>query len=134
MGACTMRGPVPHRRYRASGRAAHPKLKATFPSARTRLVDRYGDQRQRGPSTLCVADLVGQGVFLRGTVTGPRMLKTELGELGTTHGTPRTGVVDVLLRPDDIVHDDESPWRAEVATKAFRGADFLYTLKLCLRR
>ena len=38
--------------------------------------------------------------------------------------------MDVLLRPDDIVHDDASPWQAEVAAKAFRGAEFLYTLKL----
>ena len=43
---------------------------------------------------------------------------------------PSEGIVDVLLRPDDIVHDDASPWRAEVAAKAFRGADFLYTLTL----
>ena len=57
---------------------------------------------------------------------------TELGELDTAlarrHGRGRG--VDVLLRPDDIVHDDASPWQAEVAAKAFRGADFLYTLKL----
>ncbi len=38
--------------------------------------------------------------------------------------------VDVLLRPDDIVHDDASRWRAKVAAKAFRGAEFLYTLVL----
>jgi iron(III) transport system ATP-binding protein len=38
--------------------------------------------------------------------------------------------VDVLLRPDDIVHDDASPWRATVASKTFRGAEFLYTLAL----
>ena len=38
--------------------------------------------------------------------------------------------VAVLLRPDDIVHDDASPMQAEVAHKAFRGADFLYTLVL----
>jgi len=36
----------------------------------------------------------------------------------------------VLLRPDDIVHDDESLMMAEVENKAFRGAEFLYTLKL----
>ena len=42
------------------------------------------------------------------------------------HGSP----IDVLLRPDDIVHDDASPLRAEVAHKAFRGADILYTLRL----
>ena len=38
--------------------------------------------------------------------------------------------VDLLLRPDDILHDDASPWRAEVTAKAFRGAEFLYTLQL----
>ena len=41
-----------------------------------------------------------------------------------------TGPVDVLLRPDDVVHDDASPITAEVVTKAFRGAEFLYTLRL----
>jgi iron(III) transport system ATP-binding protein len=38
--------------------------------------------------------------------------------------------VDVLLRADDVVHDDSSPLQAEVVRKAFRGAEFLYTLKL----
>jgi iron(III) transport system ATP-binding protein len=38
--------------------------------------------------------------------------------------------VEVLLRPDDIVHDDTSPLLAEVEHKAFRGADILYTLRL----
>jgi iron(III) transport system ATP-binding protein len=38
--------------------------------------------------------------------------------------------VQVLLRPDDVVHDDASPLRAEVLSKAFRGAGILYTLKL----
>jgi iron(III) transport system ATP-binding protein len=38
--------------------------------------------------------------------------------------------VDVLLRPDDVLHDDASPLQAEVLHKAFRGAEFLYTLQL----
>lgn len=38
--------------------------------------------------------------------------------------------MEVLLRPDDIIHDDESSLKAEVAAKAFRGAQILYTLKL----
>jgi iron(III) transport system ATP-binding protein len=38
--------------------------------------------------------------------------------------------VDVLIRPDDIVHDDESPMQAVVESKLFRGGDFLYTLRL----
>ena len=38
--------------------------------------------------------------------------------------------VDVLLRPDDVVHDDASPVKARVLNKAFRGAEILYTLEL----
>jgi iron(III) transport system ATP-binding protein len=55
-----------------------------------------------------------------------------LGELNAGEPLPVAGgeAVDVLLRPDDIIHDDASPWQADVASKAFRGADFLYTLKL----
>ena len=36
----------------------------------------------------------------------------------------------MLLRPDDVVHDDASPLKAQVVRKAFRGAQFLYTLRL----
>ena len=38
--------------------------------------------------------------------------------------------VDVLVRPDDVMHDDDSMVCAEVIQKAFRGAEFLYTLRL----
>ena len=37
---------------------------------------------------------------------------------------------DVLLRADDIVHDDAAPVRARIERKAFRGSEFLYTLRL----
>jgi iron(III) transport system ATP-binding protein len=36
----------------------------------------------------------------------------------------------VLLRADDIVHDDDAPVKAEITRKAFRGSEFLYTLRL----
>ena len=42
----------------------------------------------------------------------------------------RSTAVDVLLRLDDILHDDSSPLQAQVLHKAFRGAQFLYTLQL----
>jgi iron(III) transport system ATP-binding protein len=42
----------------------------------------------------------------------------------------RTRAVEVLLRPDDIVHDDDSTLTATVLRKAFRGAAILYTLGL----
>jgi iron(III) transport system ATP-binding protein len=92
------------------------------------------------PLNRFVADFVGQGVFLPGTVINNEMVEIELGVL---HGMIPTDCeatgcgqclhdcyVDVLLRPDDIVHDDESLMMAEVENKAFRGAEFLYTLKL----
>jgi iron(III) transport system ATP-binding protein len=34
------------------------------------------------------------------------------------------------LRPDDIIHDDNSSLKAEVLHRAFRGAEFIYTLRL----
>jgi iron(III) transport system ATP-binding protein len=40
------------------------------------------------------------------------------------------GECDVLLRADDIVHDDDAPVKAEIIRKAFRGSEFLYTLRL----
>ena len=40
------------------------------------------------------------------------------------------GEIQVLLRPDDVIHDDHSNLHAEVIRKAFRGAQFLYTLRL----
>jgi len=79
-----------------------------------------------------VADFIGQGVFLPGTVQDAGSIRCELGLMQTPvppdwrPGTP----VDVLVRPDDILHDDASPFQAEVEHKAFRGAQFLYTLRL----
>ena len=42
--------------------------------------------------------------------------------------------VEVLLRPDDVVHDDAATTQAEVVHKAFRGAEILYTLRLASGR
>jgi iron(III) transport system ATP-binding protein len=39
-------------------------------------------------------------------------------------------MVSVLVRPDDILHDDNSDWQLEVVNRAFRGSHFLFTLKL----
>jgi iron(III) transport system ATP-binding protein len=84
------------------------------------------------PRTRFVADFVGQGVFLRGVAMGRGRVVTELGELATDNpaSMEEGAAIDLLLRPDDIVHDDASPWQAEVLGKAFRGADFVYTLRL----
>ena len=84
------------------------------------------------PATRFVADFVGQGVLMRGVVVDDDRIDTELGLLPHCPGCAlQTGEnVEVLLRPDDILHDDDSQRLAEVLHKAFRGADILYTLKL----
>jgi iron(III) transport system ATP-binding protein len=91
------------------------------------------------PATRFVADFVGQGVFLPGAVLSPRQVSIELGVLNgdipanCAIGCDACGKgcqVEVLLRPDDIVHEDGSGLKAEVLSKAFRGAEILYTLKL----
>lgn len=40
------------------------------------------------------------------------------------------GACDILLRADDIVHDAASAVQAQIVRKAFRGSEFLYTLRL----
>lgn len=88
------------------------------------------------PVTRFVADFIGLGVFATGTIDpAEQNVNIELGALPLCHGMDscdanEQGQVDVLLRADDVVHDDASPLQAEVVRKAFRGAEFLYTLKL----
>jgi iron(III) transport system ATP-binding protein len=84
------------------------------------------------PATRFVADFVGEGSFIQGTVLGPGRVSTELGviEGQLTRGQPAGTHVDLLLRPDDVIHDDESELRAEVVERVFRGAQFRYTLRL----
>jgi iron(III) transport system ATP-binding protein len=84
------------------------------------------------PANRFVADFIGEGVLIAGRMEEENKVITELGVFcGNLPADCRTGCeVDVLLRPDDIQHDDSSPHHATVAAKAFRCADILYTLKL----
>jgi iron(III) transport system ATP-binding protein len=81
------------------------------------------------PANRFVADFVGQGVFLPATALSPNELEIELGVLKSPN-MPRGVALEVLLRPDDVVHDDAATTQAEVVHKAFRGAEILYTLRL----
>ncbi|MEK9720838.1 MAG: ABC transporter ATP-binding protein [Quisquiliibacterium sp.] len=94
------------------------------------------------PETREVADFVGMGSLLPGRLReqdGISGVEFELGILPIHARTDQAlagasagphGEVVVLLRPDDVIHDDASPLRAEVVRKAFRGAQFLYALRL----
>src|SRR5258706_367810 len=89
------------------------------------------------PANRFVADFVGQGVFLPATALNGKQLEIELRVLNANvpHGG-REGetALEVLLRPDDVIHDDASGMQAEVVHKAFRGAEILYTLRLASGR
>ena len=94
------------------------------------------------PANRFVADFVGQGVFVRAKVLGPHRLALADGEFGDIHSAEPLrlageqaecdagSAADVLLRPDDVIHDDASPVQATVLSRAFLGAEFLYTLRL----
>ena len=93
------------------------------------------------PATRFVADFIGHGVFSKAQVELHdddaglhKHVVTPLGELhdispAVLEALP-VGECDVLLRADDIVHDDNAPTKAQIVRKAFRGSEFLYTLKL----
>jgi iron(III) transport system ATP-binding protein len=90
------------------------------------------------PASRFVAGFIGHGVFTPARIVAcehGNCVETPLGELHDVGNCPVPGAYplgecDVLLRADDIVHDDKSPVRALIERKAFRGAEFLYTLKL----
>ena len=99
------------------------------------------------PETRFVANFVGDGVFLNGTLVSDGKIQCELSQYGERDLTgdvsddriqhdlqqikPGSGKeVQVLIRPDDIIHDDDSPTTARIIKKAFRGESYLYTLAL----
>ncbi len=91
-----------------------------------------GHQLYHRPADPGVARFVGEGVLLPGLVRGEARVDTGLGLLEGTFNAPCSNgcAVNVLVRPEDVVHDDESPVKAEVVRRHFRGANVLYTLRL----
>jgi iron(III) transport system ATP-binding protein len=90
------------------------------------------------PATRFVAEFIGHGVFAPAQIRmqgNEVVVNTPLGALTDVEECPLPnayddGLCEVLLRADDIVHDDAAPVKAQIVRKAFRGSEFLYTLKL----
>ncbi|TRX73709.1 ABC transporter ATP-binding protein [Pseudomonas mangiferae] len=84
------------------------------------------------PQTPFVASFIGQGYFIRGEMQSPDTVQTELGVIrgNRAYSWQSGSAVDVLLRPDDIVHAPDSPLQAQVLGKTFLGAATLYRLRL----
>ncbi len=111
-----------------------------FAMADTICVIRDGRIEQQGsgydlyhqPVNRFVADFVGQGVIIPATVEDATTVRTDLGLIRGHEplDAPPGALLDVLIRPDDVLHDDASSESAIVVEKAFRGADFLYFLRM----
>lgn len=83
------------------------------------------------PADRFVADFIGQGRLLAGRVLDPRTVQTALGPMPSREAVsfPVGTAVEVLVRPDDVVHADGGI-EGLIVERAFRGAEYLYTLRL----
>lgn len=95
------------------------------------------------PVSPFVAEFVGEGAMIDGIIKEGHV-ETVLGDIyrpmevynasgqsqyceyDYPNGTP----IKVLVRPDDIIHDDDSEQTALVVGQVFRGANYLYRLQL----
>ncbi len=83
------------------------------------------------PKSREIANFCGIGSFLKGEVIDSSHIRTSLGILfGDTSPFSKNDLVDVMVRPDDVIHDDNSTQSAKVIEKFFHGSDFLYKLQL----
>ena len=79
-----------------------------------------------------IAEFVGEGALITGVVRNGNQVETGLGLLSgvVNPALPANSAVQLLIRPEDIVHDDASPVKAQVVRRSFRGANILYHLLL----
>ncbi len=84
------------------------------------------------PASPQIADFVGEGTLIKGVVRKNNQVETGLGLLDgvMTSSMAEETTVQLLVRPEDIIHDDGSDVKAEVLRRNFRGANILYTLLL----
>ncbi len=84
------------------------------------------------PTDPFVAHFVGPGEMIDATIEGPRSVSSPLGLLTNDEDLeyPIDSDVQIFLRPDDLIHDDDSSYQATLVGKHFRGAHHLYEVKL----
>ncbi|HVL01738.1 MAG TPA: ABC transporter ATP-binding protein [Dongiaceae bacterium] len=84
------------------------------------------------PANRFVANFIGLGQFIPGRALSPERVETEIGVINGNRAYPwESGtVVDVLLRPDDIIPDPTSHLNGKVLQKTFTGASTLLKLQL----
>ncbi|WP_413680419.1 ABC transporter ATP-binding protein [Psychrobacter sp. I-STPA6b] len=101
------------------------------------------------PNSPFVAEFVGEGAMIDGVIENG-IIKTAMGDISRqpvhfssddvqravnsdkfcSKSFPNGTKFKVLIRPDDVVHDDTSSQKATVMGRVFRGANYLYQLQL----
>ena len=83
------------------------------------------------PLNRFVAEFIGEGALLPGIVTSTGTIATDLGEI--TGNLPASckhqDNVDVLIRPENVIIEDENENKAVITQRYFRGSGYLYNLK-----
>ncbi len=84
------------------------------------------------PITRFVATFIGYGDFLTAKVCDAYSIDSDLGIIknDTEHGFMVDDKVDLLIRPDDVLHNDDSQFTGIIMGRWFRGSHFLYRVKL----
>ena len=83
------------------------------------------------PKNKFVADFIGLGVFMPVKKINNNDFEIPIGILDHTKikdDLLKYKNPEMLIRPDDIIHNDSSDLKAVVLEKQFRGAEFLYRL------
>jgi len=88
------------------------------------------------PNSRFVADFVGKGVFIEARILGAGALETSFGTFQVSSAqmarcsSSSSSMCQLLVRPDDVIHDDAASFKARLIQKRFRGSLHLYTLEL----
>lgn len=82
------------------------------------------------PKDAYVARFIGEGSVISVTTDANGKLATVLGEIKCKQNLAANSRHDILLRPDDIVFQQGSSHQLEIIDKRFKGAQYVYQLKL----
>ena len=83
------------------------------------------------PNSKEIANFFGISSYITAKITDSSHINCILGDfVGMVDQYNKDDKVELLIRPDDIIHDDNSLFSSKVTEKTFRGSDFLYKLEL----
>ena len=84
------------------------------------------------PNSKFVAQFVGEGQLIKATAIDGRRLRSVLGihSVHDGHSIEPGRTVEILVRPDDIIHDHASEIMGKIVEISFRGSHYQYLTAL----